>query len=80
MTSTESATRDRSTATADMKLEVVVIPVADADRSKAFYKKLGWRLDADFAFGNSRHPARAPRFSSGQRSRPPRLARASVCT
>lgn len=52
MTSTESATRDRSTATADMKLEVVVIPVADADRSKAFYKKLGWRLDADFAFDN----------------------------
>ena len=52
MTSTESATRDRSTATADMKLEVVVIPVADADRSKDFYKKLGWRLDADFAFDN----------------------------
>lgn len=52
MTSTESATRDRSTATADMKLEVIVIPVADADRSKAFYKKLGWRLDADFAFDN----------------------------
>ena len=52
MTSTETATRDRSTATADMKLEVVVIPVADADRSKTFYKKLGWRLDADFAFDN----------------------------
>ena len=52
MTSTESATRDRSTATADLKLEVVVIPVADADRSKDFYKKLGWRLDADFAFDN----------------------------
>ena len=52
MTSTESATRDRSTATADLKLEVVVIPVADADRSKDFYKKPGWRLDADFAFDN----------------------------
>src|SRR6186997_1375701 len=36
----------------DMKLEVVVIPVADADRSKAFYERLGWRLDADFAFDN----------------------------
>src|SRR5271170_5339655 len=36
----------------DMKLEVVVIPVADVDRSKAFYTKLGWRLDADFAFDN----------------------------
>ena len=30
----------------DLKLEVVVIPVADADRSKAFYDGLGWRLDA----------------------------------
>ncbi|MBR0718509.1 VOC family protein [Bradyrhizobium liaoningense] len=33
----------------DMKLEVVVIPVSDVDRAKAFYAKLGWRLDADFA-------------------------------
>jgi catechol 2,3-dioxygenase-like lactoylglutathione lyase family enzyme len=30
-----------------MKLEVVVIPVSDVDRAKAFYGKLGWRLDAD---------------------------------
>jgi catechol 2,3-dioxygenase-like lactoylglutathione lyase family enzyme len=36
----------------DMKLEVVVIPVADADRLKAFYERLGWRLDADFPFDN----------------------------
>jgi catechol 2,3-dioxygenase-like lactoylglutathione lyase family enzyme len=34
----------------ELKLEVVVIPVADADRSKAFYAGLGWRLDADFSF------------------------------
>ena len=33
----------------DMKLEIVVIPVSDVDRAKAFYSKLGWRLDADFA-------------------------------
>ncbi len=33
----------------DMKLEVVVIPVSDVDRAKAFYTGLGWRLDADFA-------------------------------
>jgi catechol 2,3-dioxygenase-like lactoylglutathione lyase family enzyme len=33
----------------DMKLEVVVIPVADVDRAKSFYGNLGWRLDADFA-------------------------------
>jgi hypothetical protein len=37
---------------ADMKFEVVVIPVADANRSKEFYTKLGWRLDADFPFDN----------------------------
>ena len=36
----------------DMKFEVVVIPVADVDRSKQFYTKLGWRLDADFPFEN----------------------------
>jgi catechol 2,3-dioxygenase-like lactoylglutathione lyase family enzyme len=36
----------------DLKLEVVVIPVADADRAKEFYGGLGWRLDADFPFDN----------------------------
>jgi catechol 2,3-dioxygenase-like lactoylglutathione lyase family enzyme len=36
----------------DMKLEVVVIGVSDVDRAKAFYEKLGWRLDADFAKDN----------------------------
>ena len=35
-----------------MKFEAVVIPVADVDRSKVFYTKLGWRLDADFPFDN----------------------------
>src|SRR6202035_3410890 len=34
----------------DMKLEVIVIPVADVGRAKQFYGGLGWRLDADFAF------------------------------
>ena len=33
----------------DMKLEVVVVPVADVDRAKDFYAGLGWRLDADVA-------------------------------
>ena len=36
----------------DMRFEAVVIPVADVDRSKEFYAKLGWRLDADFPFDN----------------------------
>jgi catechol 2,3-dioxygenase-like lactoylglutathione lyase family enzyme len=35
----------------DMKLEVVVVPVADVDRAKDFYTALGWRLDADVATG-----------------------------
>lgn len=37
----------------DTKLEVIVIPVSDVDRAKAFYASLGWRLDADFAGGDS---------------------------
>ena len=41
-----------SIAKVDMKLEVVVIPVSDVDRAKAFYTSLGWRLDADFPFDN----------------------------
>ena len=31
--------------TVDTKLEVVVIPVADAQRAEQFYRKLGWRQD-----------------------------------
>ena len=41
-----------SVAKVDMKLEVVVIPVSDVDRAKAFYLKLGWRLDIDVAAGD----------------------------
>src|ERR1044071_10017745 len=29
----------------DMKLEVIVIPVSDAERADQFYRKLGWRQD-----------------------------------
>jgi catechol 2,3-dioxygenase-like lactoylglutathione lyase family enzyme len=32
----------------DMKLEVLVIPVSDVDRAKAFCQKLGFRLDIDY--------------------------------
>jgi catechol 2,3-dioxygenase-like lactoylglutathione lyase family enzyme len=35
-----------------MKLEVVMIPVADVDRSKDFYKALEWREDIDFTEGD----------------------------
>jgi catechol 2,3-dioxygenase-like lactoylglutathione lyase family enzyme len=34
-----------------MTLEVVVLPVSDVDRAKAFYKALGWREDADVVTG-----------------------------
>jgi predicted enzyme related to lactoylglutathione lyase len=33
--------------TIDMALEVIQIPVADVDRAKAFYARLGWRFDID---------------------------------
>jgi catechol 2,3-dioxygenase-like lactoylglutathione lyase family enzyme len=37
----------------DMRLEVVVLPVADVDRAKDFYATtLGWRVDADIAPGD----------------------------
>jgi len=38
--------------TVDMRVEIVVIPVSDVDRSKRFYGGLGWRLDADFVGGD----------------------------
>jgi catechol 2,3-dioxygenase-like lactoylglutathione lyase family enzyme len=31
-----------------MAFEVTTLPVADVDRAKAFYERLGWRLDIDF--------------------------------
>ena len=38
----------------DMKLEVVMLAVSDVDRAKAFYEKLGWRVDIDVAGGDFR--------------------------
>jgi catechol 2,3-dioxygenase-like lactoylglutathione lyase family enzyme len=40
---------DASTRRVDMKLEVDIIPVSDVERSKQFYRGLGWRLDNDVA-------------------------------
>ena len=48
----EDTASSSSVAKVDMKLEVVVIPVSNADRAKEFYGRLGWRLDADFRFEN----------------------------
>jgi catechol 2,3-dioxygenase-like lactoylglutathione lyase family enzyme len=49
MSSTEvrSETEARESATLDMKIEVVTLPVADVDRAKSFYQSLGWRFDID---------------------------------
>jgi catechol 2,3-dioxygenase-like lactoylglutathione lyase family enzyme len=47
-TSKEPAKPIPTAATVDLKLEVVVLPVSDVDRSKRFYEGLGWRVDADF--------------------------------
>jgi catechol 2,3-dioxygenase-like lactoylglutathione lyase family enzyme len=58
MTSTqvskEHTTQIPTAAAVDLKLEVVVLPVSDVDRTKRFYEGLGWRLDADFANGDWR--------------------------
>ena len=48
----KTATETPRARTADMRLEVVVIPVSDVDRAKSFYGNLGWRLDADFVAGD----------------------------
>jgi len=38
----------------NMKLEVVIIAVSDVDRAKAFYERLGFRLDIDIVNENFR--------------------------
>src|SRR5262249_20357574 len=59
---TSSSTRTRSVElrrtrmsakTVDLKLEALVLPVADVDRAKRFYGGMGWRLDADFVVGDA---------------------------
>jgi catechol 2,3-dioxygenase-like lactoylglutathione lyase family enzyme len=45
---TETTAKSLEASAFDMKLEVIVLPVSDVDRSKQFYGALGWRLDIDF--------------------------------
>ena len=49
---TETAAMPPRVGQVDMKLEVITVPVSDVDRAKAFYERLGWRLDADFKTGD----------------------------
>jgi catechol 2,3-dioxygenase-like lactoylglutathione lyase family enzyme len=46
--STDTATEASSASGVAMRFEVTTLPVADVDRAKAFYQRLGWRLDIDF--------------------------------
>ncbi|MCK1407836.1 VOC family protein [Bradyrhizobium sp. 76] len=50
--SNKSAKTPSTSPSVDQRLEVIVISVSDVDRAKAFYARLGWRLDADFASGD----------------------------
>jgi catechol 2,3-dioxygenase-like lactoylglutathione lyase family enzyme len=50
----ENASEPAKAQRVDMKLEVVVIPVANVERAKSFYGGLGWRLDGDFISGDFR--------------------------
>jgi catechol 2,3-dioxygenase-like lactoylglutathione lyase family enzyme len=52
MSATDQQTQTESTPhepKADMKLEVLLLPISDVDRAKDFYTRAGWRLDADRA-------------------------------
>jgi catechol 2,3-dioxygenase-like lactoylglutathione lyase family enzyme len=47
-TSSSAAEGSRGISTIPMRFEVTTLPVADVDRAKVFYQRLGWRLDIDF--------------------------------
>jgi catechol 2,3-dioxygenase-like lactoylglutathione lyase family enzyme len=49
-TNTIMTTKAGATGRIAMKLEVVIVPVSDAERAKQFYASIGWREDADFIF------------------------------
>jgi catechol 2,3-dioxygenase-like lactoylglutathione lyase family enzyme len=52
MSTNEVRSKDAAAEKVDMKFEVAVIPVADVNRAKEFYGRLGWRLDADYDKGD----------------------------
>ncbi|HXJ62268.1 MAG TPA: VOC family protein [Actinomycetota bacterium] len=37
----------------ELRLELVMIPVSDVDRAKAFYEGAGWNVDVDVVLGES---------------------------
>ena len=52
-TSSEATRPVSKTPSIALRLEVVVLPVADVDRAKSFYGGLGWRQDADLTVDES---------------------------
>lgn len=46
--SSQSAPEGSGAPALPMRFEVTTLPVADVDRAKQFYQRLGWRLDIDF--------------------------------
>jgi catechol 2,3-dioxygenase-like lactoylglutathione lyase family enzyme len=52
MSSTQAGSNGASGAPpVPLRFEVTLLAVTDVDRAKAFYDRLGWRLDADFPLG-----------------------------
>ena len=47
-TSADPASEPAGRTAVPMRFEVTTLPVADVDRAKDFYQRLGWRLDIDF--------------------------------
>jgi catechol 2,3-dioxygenase-like lactoylglutathione lyase family enzyme len=86
MTSAQASSADTAQAATDLKLEVVVVPVADVDRAKRFYTALGWRLDADFATSDEFRvlqvtpPGSETSVIFGKASRRPRPAPSRTCS
>jgi catechol 2,3-dioxygenase-like lactoylglutathione lyase family enzyme len=60
---------DAGLARVDTKLEVALIPVSDVDRAKAFYTRLGWRLDDDIVMGDDFRVVQLTPRVQGDRSR-----------
>jgi catechol 2,3-dioxygenase-like lactoylglutathione lyase family enzyme len=48
----DAASEAPNAGAAPMRLEAVVVPVADVDRAIRFYQRLGWRVDADASAGD----------------------------
>src|SRR3954454_4047782 len=49
---TEATSRTQNAPGVDMNIEVVTLPVADVDRAKSFYERIGWRMDIDLVISD----------------------------